>query len=340
VKLTFLSGIVCVLFGALAGYAQQPPPSGEHPLVQDQPASQDQAASPQDPPAQTPPPAQQPPPPAQQPPPPVTAPGTPSIPKPVVQLPPPVPTQTPTPPQERDTGGDTFSIMALYWLNNDQPVMRGGAGDTTLLQGNLHFTGNKKYAYAGVVTIPTSRENSLEFTYWRKQGYGTSVIGDTTYNFFGNNFAPGDSVLTRYTLEGLKLSWNYLTWPYPSNGAKLRIKTLWEVQYVGIGTTFDAPADPDAIPTNGNKSVILPTLGLGVEYHPAKHLRLEAKASGFGIVHHSDIWDVQASVVLRYGRLEFFLSEKGYHYKTSPQGDQYFTQTILGPVGGVRFMFK
>jgi hypothetical protein len=326
VKLTLSSGIVCLLFGALAGFAQQPP-SGDPALSQDQAASQE------------PPPAQQPPP-TQQPPPPVTAPGTPSIPKPTVQLPPPVPPQTPTPPQERDTGGDTFSIMALYWLNNDQPVMRGGAGDTTFLQGNLHFTGNKKYAYEGVITIPTGRENSLEFSYWRKQSFGTSVIGNTTYNFFGNNFAPGDSVLTRYTLQGMKLSWNYLTWPYPSNGAKLRVKTLWEVQYVGIGATFDAPADPDAIPTNGNKSVILPTLGLGVEYHPARHVRLEMKASGFGIVHHSDIWDVQAAVVLRYGKLEFFLSEKGYHYKTSPRGDQYFTQTILGPIGGIRLMFK
>lgn len=334
-KLTFSSGIVCLLFGALAGFAQQPPP-GDPPLSQDQAVSQDQAASQQQPP--TPPPAQ--PPPTQQPPPPVTAPGTPSIPKPTVQLPPPVPPQTPTPPQERDTGGDTFSIMGLYWLNNAQPVMRGGFTDTTLLQGNLRFNGNKKYAYKGVITIPTGHENSIEFSYWRKQGYGTTVIGNTTYNFFGNDFAPGDSVLTRYTLEGLKLSWDYLTWPYPSNGSKFRVKTLWQVQYVGIGTTFDAPADPDAVPTSGNKDVILPTFGVGLEYHPTRHFRLEMKASGFGIVHHADIWDVQAAAVLRLGKFEFFISEKGLHYKTSPKGDQYFTETILGPFGGVRFMFK
>jgi hypothetical protein len=269
----------------------------------------------------------------------VTAPGTPSIPKPTVQLPPPVAPQTPTPPQERDTGGDGFSIMAEYWLTHAQPVMRGGGGDTTFLPGNLFFTGNKKYAYAGVITIPTGKENSIEFTYWRKQGYGTSYIG-TTDNFFGNNFAAGDSVLTRYTLEGMKLSWNYLTWPYPSNSAKFRVKTLWEVQYVNIGTTFDAPADPDAVPTSGTKDIILPTFGVGLEYHPAKHLRLELKASGFGIIHHSDIWDTQAAVVLRYGKFEIFLSEKAYHFKTSPKGDQYFTETMIGPLGGVRLMFK
>ena len=269
----------------------------------------------------------------------MTVPGTPTNPKPTVQLPPAVPPQTPTPPQERDTGGDGFSIMLNYWVNDDQPVMRGGGSDYTLLPGDVHFTGAKKYSYGGVITVPTSRENSLEFTYMRKQGFGTDVIGLTS-NFFGNSFTAGDAVLTRYTLQTMKLSWNYLTYPYPSNGAKFRVKTLYEIQYVSIGTTFDAPADPDAVPTSGNKSVILPTFGVGLEYHPSKHVRLEMKASAFGIPHHADIWDVQAAVVLRYGKVELMLSEKGYHYKSGPYGDQYFTQTILGPFVGVRYLFK
>jgi hypothetical protein len=327
VKLTFSSGIVCLLFGTLASFAQQQTPTDAD--AQQQPPTQQQ------------PPPTQPPPPAQPTPPPATVPGTPSVPKPTVQLPPTVPQATPTPPQERDTGGDAFSIMPFYWYNNDQPIMRGGSSDTTFLPGNLNYTGNKKYTYGAVITIPTGRENSFEFTYWRKQGYGTSVLGSTdTYNFFGNNFAAGDSVLTRYTVQNLKLSWNYLTYPYPSNSAKFRIKTLYEIQYVGIGTTFDAPADPDAVPTSGNKDIIFPTFGVGLEYHPARHFRLEMKASGFGIVHHADIWDVQASAVARYGRFEFLLSYKGYHYKTSPQGDQYFTETLLGPMVGIRYMFK
>ena len=319
-KLTLSSGIVCLLFGALTSFGQQAASSQpDDPPVEQQP------------PAQTPPPQQQPPPP--------TVPGTPSVPKTTVQLPPATPPVTPTPPQERDTGGDGFSIMGAYWLNNAQPVMRGGAGDTTFYPGGLRFNGNKKYALEGQVTIPTGKENSLEFTYWRKQGYGTSLLG-VTENIFGNFFAAGDSVLTRYTLQSMKLSWNYLTWPYPSNSAKFRVKTLWEVQYVGISTTFDAPLDVDAVATSGSKTVILPTLGVGLEYHPAHHVRLEMKASGFAIPHHSDIWDAQAAVVLRYGRIELFLSEKAYHFKSSPQGDQYFTQTLIGPFGGVRFLFK
>lgn len=266
-------------------------------------------------------------------------PGTPSIPKPTVQLPPTLPPQTPTPPQERDTGGDAISLALFYWLNNAQPVLRGGAADTTELPGNLNFVGNKKYAYEGIVTIPTTHEDSIEFTYDRKQSFGNSII-PVTENFFGNNYTAGDLVITRYTLQTMKLSWNYLTWPYPSNGAKLRIKTLWEVQYAGIGSTYDAPLDPDASPATGNKTVVLPTFGLGFEYHPSRHFRIELKGSGFGIVHHADIWDGQFSLVARYGRIEIFLSEKAYHFKTSPQGDQYFTETLLGPIGGVRFLFS
>jgi hypothetical protein len=344
VKVTVSRGFVCLLFGALMSFGQaQSSQDGQAP-----PQSQTQASDgdSQTPAQQQQPPAQQPPPPAQQTPPaqpaqpqPPSVPGTPQIPKPTVQLPPTLPPQTPTPPQERDTGGDTLSLALFYWLTSAQPILRGGAADTTFLDGNLNFIGNKKYALEGIVTIPTGHENSLEFTYVRKQGFGNSII-PTTENFFGNNYTAGDLVITRYTLETLKLSWNYLTWPYPSNGAKFRVKTLWEVQYAGIGSTYDAPLDPDATPASGNKSVILPTLGLGWEYHPARHFRLEMKASGFGIVHHADIWDAQFSAVARYGKIELFLSYKGYHFKTSPKSDQYFTETMLGPIAGVRLMFR
>ena len=307
-KSIFLSGSLCLVLLAPAASAQtqQPPP--------------------QQPPAQQTPPA---------------APGTPTIPKPTVQLPAATPKQTPTPPQERDTGGDAISVELLYWMTpgSSQPKMYGGAGNTTGLYGDLDFNGDKKYAASAIATIPTSRENSIEISYWRKQGSGTSILGQTE-SFFGDNFSVGDTVYTSYTVESAKLSWNYLTWPYPSNGAKLRIKTLWEVQYVGIGVNFNAPADVDAIFTNGTKDIILPTFGLGAEYHPSKHLRLEMKASGFGLLHHADIWDTQASVVARYGRIEVFLGEKAYHFKTSPQADHYFSQTIIGPYAGVRYMFK
>lgn len=256
-----------------------------------------------------------------------------------MQLPPPVPKQTPTPPQERDTGGDAISIEAAYWLTNAAPNMYGGAGDTTDVFGDLRFTGQKKYSLMGVITIPTGKENSIELTYFRNQGTGNQIIG-VAENFYGNPFAAGDQVFTTYTLQTAKLSWNYLTWPYPSNGAKFRVKTLWEVQMADISSTFNAPADVDAILTTGSKLVVLPTFGLGLEYHPAKHIRLELKGSGFGIPHHADLWDAQAALVARFSPIEVFFSAKAYHFKTSPQGDQYYSQTLIGPLLGIRYMFR
>ena len=197
----------------------------------------------------------------------------------------------------------------------------------------------KNSSVGGVLSIPTSRENSLQVTYFRKVSQGNSVLTQDS-SFFGNVFSSGDVLATHYTLQAFKVSWNYLTYPYPSNGAKFRLKTLYEVQYVTMHSVFDAPADANATPTEGRKSIILPTLGIGIEYHPAKHVLLEVKGSGFGIPGHSNIWDTEANLVFRAGHLELVLGGKAFHFKTSPTKDNYFYDTLYGPYGGLRYIFK
>lgn len=311
-KLKIFTGIVCFSVCALGAFGQ----NSQQP-TQQQPPQQQQ----------------------QQQPPPTSVPGTPTQPKPTVELPPTVPKQTPTPAQERDTGGDVFSIELAYWMTNAPPSMFGGYGDTTDIDGNLRFNGQKKYSLEADTTIPTGHENSLEVTYFRNQGTGNQII-PIEEDFFGNNFASGDQVFTAYTIQSAKLTWNYLTYPYPSNGAKFRVKTLWEVQFANISGSFTAPADVNASNTYGSKNVILPSFGIGLEYHPAKHVRLEWKGTGFAIPHHDVVADTEASAVLRFGRIETFLTAKYYHFKTSPKQDQYFTATLFGPLIGIRYMFK
>jgi hypothetical protein len=298
------------------------------------PASQILAQeAPQQPPPQPTPPAQTPAPPS--------APGTPPVPKPTVQMPPSAQTGTPKPPvsTERDTGGDAVSVELFGWQTNGTPTIRGGKAATVTDAGNLHFPGKTKIAEGAVITFPTTRENSLEFTYFQVSSQGNTVLG-ATQNFFGNDFSVGDTLATNWHVRAMKLSWNYLTYPYPSNGAKFRLKTLYEVQYVDVNGSFDSPADVNAVPTSGSKSVILPTLGLGVEYHPAKRLRLEAKASGFGLYHRGDIWDAEGSAVLRLGKIEVLAGARILHYKTSPKGEEYFSQTLGGPYVGLRWVFR
>lgn len=276
-------------------------------------------------------------PPPQQPP---TAPGTPATPKPKVTLPPPQPGQpAKAPPAEHDTGGDYISLMPFYWYTTPQPHLRTSHDTTASQPGNIDFPGDKKYAYGGILTIPTGHENSLQFTYFRRLDQGNTVLGPDS-SFFGNVFSAGDVLATHYTLQTLKLSWNYLTYPYPSAGAKFRLKTLWEIQYVTMHSVFDAPADQNAIATEGRKSIVLPTLGLGIEYHMSKRFFFEVKGSGFGIPHHQDIWDTEANAVFRAGKIEIVAGGKAFHFKTSPHGDNYFFDTLYGPYGGVRYIFR
>jgi hypothetical protein len=290
---------------------------------------------------QQPPPAQTPPPATQAPTTPPSAPGTPPVPKPTVQMPPSAQMGTPKPPvsNEHDTGGDAFSIEVFGWQTTGTPTIRGGHSTTVTNAGNLHFPGNAKFAEGAVVTFPTGHENNLEFTYLQAGGQGPTLLG-ATENFFGTDYAAGDSVATNWHIRAAKVSWNYLTYPYPSNGAKFRLKTLYEVQYVGVRGNFDSPADVNAVPTTGTKSLILPSLGLGIEYHPAKRVRLEAKASGFGILHHADIWDAEGSLVVRIGKVEAMAGGRILHYKTSPKSEEYFTGTMGGPYVGLRWVFR
>jgi len=263
------------------------------------------------------------------------------------------PPAAPIPPkkEDRDTGGDFFSIEPFFWDVKKAPVLRlGYAGEFTqnpygmtiynqTTPGNLNFPGGSKYSDGIVLTVPTPKENSVQFTFWRVQGSGNTTAA-TDLILFGNSFAMNDALVTSYAFQDYKLSWNYLTYPYPSHGSRFRFKTLWEFQFLNVTTLTSAPLDVNALNTTGNKHIFLPTLGAGIEYHLAKSLLFELKASGFGIIHHMDIWDTEASLVWRIGHLEAFVGAKGFHFKTSPKADQYFIDTLLGPDAGLRWIFK
>jgi hypothetical protein len=281
---------------------------------------------------------QQNPPPQQQTPP--SAPATPPSTKPTVQMPPAQPGQpavSPTP--VRDTEGDEISIMPFYWMTSAQPHMLQARGSTVTQPGTYDFPKDKNYALGAVLTVPTGHENSLQFTYFRKQSQGNQTLTQDQV-YFGNFFASGDTVAGRYTMQYMKLSWNYLAYPYPPAGAKFRFKTLFEVQYVGMDAGFDAPADANAITTQGRKNLILPALGAGIEYHLLPHVVFEAKASGFGILHHADLWDAEANLIVHASHLELLVGGKAFHFKTSPNGDNYFYMTMYGPYAGLRYNFK
>jgi len=96
----------------------------------------------------------------------------------------------------------------------------------------------------------------------------------------------------------------------------------------------------NAAPVVGIKTIIRPTFGVGIEYHPVKRVRLEMKASGFWFPHRGEIYDGEASLVIRGFHFEVLGGGRIYHVKTSPQSDQYFTQTMWGPYAALRLMTR
>ena len=134
--------------------------------------------------------------------------------------------------------------------------------------------------------------------------------------------------------------------PFKFPVEKFRLKSLWEVQYISVKTTVDAPlkeitTDSSGTPipntAAGSRQVILPTFGLAAEYAIAPHVLLRAAASGFGIPYRADIWDAEGTISYRHNKWEILGGVKALHFKTSPQNDEYIAGTLSGGYVGVRW---
>jgi hypothetical protein len=201
-----------------------------------------------------------------------------------------------------------------------------------------------------MLTIPTGRSNRIEISAWEARASG-STTATRDYSFFGETFHKNDFLVTENRVRNVKVTWNYLSFPYPPLDSKFRLKTLWEFQYVStrpvitapytaVAATDDSAAVP-AVQAIGKRNIFLPTLGLGVELIPSeKHFRVEAKGTAMAFPGRSQIWDTEGSAVLRLGSLEIFAGARYFHYRTSQKNDQYVEGNMWGPLGGVRWVFR
>ena len=336
-----LNGFVCtcalVLACSLPGWtqAQKPDP---------QPAGQ--AASPQQtPPAQQTPPQQQPP---QQQTPPAESDLQP-IQRGRIPEPPPPP---PKVPDVRRPGESGYFIGISGWFPTQNPTFNRGNSATFLGSSLITMQGKPNVAEGAEVGVAAGLHNSLHFSF-----FDTSAAGDyTTPNdvvAWSQTYTAGTYVATNYRIRNFKLSYEYLTWPYPVGSRKFRLKTLWQVQYTGVQTTFDAPknyydsngnilldasGNPISLIGAGTTYFVLPTFGLGAYYYPSRHFRFEANASGFTIPHHSTIWDTDASLNMRVaGHIEIRLGAKAFHFKTSTQAEYFVKGTMASAFFGLRW---
>ncbi len=253
----------------------------------------------------------------------------------------------PAPPKEPfvlDDGG--IYIQPMYWLNKAQPRLRGG-----LMAANgadFQYGGNAKAALGAEIGIPAGRSNTLRVSYFRVQGNSGVTLGKDAL-IFGESYTAGEFLNATYKLQAIKASWDYLSYSWHKPSTTIRLKTLYEVQYVTttfdtaapfVPATTDATGNTDTNQANGTKSVILPTFGMALGSSFGSRFRWDIRGSGLGFPKRGAIADVQGTVAVRVSKIEIFAGEKFFYFKTSPRTDMYTNDTLQGVFGGIRVAFR
>jgi hypothetical protein len=350
------SGFLCLylLFGfafATASPQQpsQPPSAPQSVTTTDADAQQNpttQNPTTQTPPAQTAP-VQIPPPqlpPAQQ-----AAPDQPTSTAPIVVAPP----ELPKYPDVRLPGEYGFYLGLDSWSPQEHPIFNAGHNSGNIYPSYVEMQGKAKYGKGAEFGLALGLHNSLTFSYIETRAAGDFTTPAILTVAGGQTYAAGTLVSTDHNIQDMKISFNYLTWPYPVESRKFRLKTLYQLQYVAAKAGFDAPLLPlvDAngnilLDANGNpisyastetKWFILPTFGVSATEYITRNIRFEASADGFGIPHHSLLYEAESTLNFRLSRFELRGGAKFFHFKTSTDQDFYMKGTLASVFVGVRW---
>jgi hypothetical protein len=221
-------------------------------------------------------------------------------------------------------------------------------GETAAAYSTLDNLGKQHFAPGVEASVPVTRTGVIRFEAFLAKGDGNQTAPANTAPF-GTSYNKGDFLSTQFQITGLKLSYDDLLHPYKFPVEKFRLKSLWEVQYIAVQGTFDAPLKSITTDSSGNivtntvsgtKNAILPTFGIAAEYAIKPHVLLRAEASGFGIPHHSYIYDGQAYVAWRREKLEFRAGYKALGFKTGPHTDQYYKDLVSGGYVGLFYHWQ
>ena len=297
---------------------------------QDAATEDQQPAAPQAPAPQEPAPPQQPP--AETPPQPETQ---------RLKLPPPPPKVV----DVRMPGEAGYYVGITGWLPIGPSWIDKGHAAAFTDPSKLQLAGKSKGAFGAEIGIAAGLHNSIRASYFQAKQSGTTTAPYEMVTFT-QTYNAGDQLSTDAKLTDLKLSYEYLTWPYPVESRHFRLKTLYQVQYISMKGSFDAPirsATPDSAGTftsytaQGSKSFVTPAFGLGVHEYATRNFRFEANVSGFMLPHRWHLVDSDATIAYRAGRLELRAGAKAFLYRTSPKADFFYRGTVGGAFVGLRW---
>jgi hypothetical protein len=351
--------LLCFSWVSVAGAQQQPPAAapGDPPADQSAVTSPENSpqSSPQSSPQTTPPTPQTTPPTA-----PPTAPQNPATNPPdqtplaqpprigLRQPPPPLPKV----PDIRQPGETGYWISVTAWFPTTTPTIDKGHAAAFTQPSLTKLQGKPNFAQGVDAGIALGLHNALRLSYFESRAAG-SFTNANDIELWSQLYTAGNLVSTNYRMQNFKLSFEYLTWPYPVESRTFRFKTLYQLQYTSVRTTFDLPLLPlvdstgaPLVDVNGNplsyagegtRAFFSPTLGVGVAKYFSRNFRLEANATGFAIPHHTTIWDTDASANLRLGHFELRVGAKAFHFKTSTQAEFFVKNTMASAFVGLRW---
>jgi hypothetical protein len=238
---------------------------------------------------------------------------------------------------------DAVSIGVFGWMGPSKLHLLKGTENTSTRAGDLDFHDRKnKPGEGAMLTIPI-KEHYLRFSFMQLKNTGNTTA-TRDINLFAGDYDKGTYLATRYKFQNGKISFDYLSWPFPLEGRKFRIRTLWEVQYTAVKGAVDAPLKPTDFEGGNevqtNKFLIWPSLGMGAEYRASKNFRVEAQGSGFALPGRPNLWDVHAGAVARLGRIELSFGGKAFHFRLSKKPENFFTGTLAGAYVGVAYRFE
>ena len=254
----------------------------------------------------------------------------------------------PAPPKIIDVrmpGEAGYFIGLTGWLPIGTPFVDKGHGAAFTALSRLDLVGNSKGAPGAEIGIAAGLHNSLRISYFFSKLSGSQTAPNDLF-IFSQPYTKGDVMSTNAKLTDVKLSYEYLTWPYPVEARHFRLKTLWQVQYVVMRSTFDVPIKSATPDVNGNftdfsalgsKSYFTPSFGLGFHEYATRNIHLEANFSGFALPHRFQLFDSDAAIAFRVGHIELRGGAKAFLFRTSPKADYFFRGTAAGAFVGVRW---
>jgi hypothetical protein len=262
----------------------------------------------------------------------------------------PSPVNGPASKSERYPDDGDFSLQVFYWYSMQSFDMRGGAANTiTGSSPDLNFQSVYVRSPGAEASVPIGH-NFLRLSYFQIAGAG-HTSAPTYLTLFSQAYNPGDYLNTTNKIQNAKLSFDFMSFPFPAKSTGIRIRTLWEMQYTDVKGFIDAPYKPyplnsagvpqtTSYAVNGGYDIIYPSFGIGIEDALSKNLLIEANASAFWFPHRSDIWDATADLKYSFGPIELAVGVKGFHLKSSPKNDQYFVGTFDGAYVGLLWHFR